>query len=336
MSEAPVSPPASSEEGSSSMPSRSERFRNVMLGLAGGISALVIPLLGFYYTSSDKEREVAKDFVEISTKVLSDKPSDENRPLRKWAIDVLDKYSPVPLPADLKTFLVNNQPIYTAPGGISQNTLQNLESNGMILGIFLSHSNNTPDIAALKAHHIEFAYIRLSQGASFLDPKAEEYITQARNKSLKIGLYHFFVPDVDTDAQFANFQSVLRRVPWDLPPMIDCEELPAHPVPADYAARVARFAQKIEESFRIRPVIYTVAAFANGSLNESVAKYPLFIANFGAAADRGRPTLPKWWTNYLFWHVAASVADDPVLRAYDIIAFMGTEASLASLAPPPN
>ena len=75
--------------------SPSERFRNIALGIAGVISSVLIPLLGLYYTSRDKEREVSKGFVEIATKILSDKPSDENKPLRQWAIALIDNYSAV-------------------------------------------------------------------------------------------------------------------------------------------------------------------------------------------------------------------------------------------------
>jgi GH25 family lysozyme M1 (1,4-beta-N-acetylmuramidase) len=340
MSDAPAngpSPPAS--ESGPPTTSRSERFRNVMLGLAGAITAVVIPVLGIYYTSSDKEREVSKDFVEISTKILSDKPSDDNRPLREWAIAVLDKYSPVPLSVSTKALLLNSQPIYSNPatiaGAISQKSLQNLEEGGLTLGIFLSHFNSAPDFAALKAHQIEFAYIKLSQGTSFIDAKAGEYVMQARAAGLKVGVYHFFIADDDADAQFAHFQSALQGVQWDLPPMMDCEEQAGHKAPADYAARVASFAEKVVETYHVKPLIYAGSAFANASLDQSVAKYPLFIANFGAAT-RGNPTLPKWWTSYLFWHVAPGVADDPVLRTYDIIAFKGSAAGLASLAPSRN
>lgn len=334
MSETPLGPPTNPSV-SSPTPSRIEHFRNLMIGLAGAITAVVIPVLGIYYTSSDKEREVSKDFVEISTKILSDKPTEDNKPLREWAIAVLDRYSPVPLSFNTKQLLLNNQPIYSSSGsGVSQKTLQTLENSGMILGIFLSHHNITPDFAALKAHQVEFTYIKLTQGNSILDSKANEYASQAKAKGLKVGLYHFFIPDIDSDAQFANFQTALQNIQWDLPPMIDCEDVPNHPLPADYAKRVAHFAEKVEETLHVKPVIYTGAFGASESLDQSVSKYPLFIASF--RAEQVSPKLPKWWKGYLFWHLADNVIDDPVLHSYDIIAFKGTPTSLALLATTRN
>lgn len=35
--------------------SGSERFRNIALGVAGVLSSVLIPLLGLYYTSRDKD-----------------------------------------------------------------------------------------------------------------------------------------------------------------------------------------------------------------------------------------------------------------------------------------
>ena len=81
--------------------SGSERFRNIALGLAGIISSVLIPLIGFYYASRDKEREVSKGFVEIATR-FSDKPTDDNKPLREWAIALIDNYSAVRLPEDAR------------------------------------------------------------------------------------------------------------------------------------------------------------------------------------------------------------------------------------------
>jgi hypothetical protein len=83
----------------------SERFRNLALGAAGIISSVFIPLAGLYAASRDKEKEVDKGFVEIATQILSDKPTPDNAPLRKWAIDIIDHYSAIKLAPQAKTTL---------------------------------------------------------------------------------------------------------------------------------------------------------------------------------------------------------------------------------------
>src|ERR1700730_12784077 len=91
--------------------SSSERFRNISLGIAGVISSVLIPILGLYYTSRDKDREVSKGFVELATKILSDNPTESNKPLREWAVSLIDNYSAVSLPEKARTSLLNKQPI---------------------------------------------------------------------------------------------------------------------------------------------------------------------------------------------------------------------------------
>src|SRR5215472_10664672 len=104
----------------------SERFRNISLGIAGVVSSVFIPVLGIYYTSRDKDREVSKGFVEIATKILSDNPTDSNKPLREWAISLIDNYSAVRLPEAARTALLNKQSIFGSDTGVvvSRATLQ--------------------------------------------------------------------------------------------------------------------------------------------------------------------------------------------------------------------
>jgi|SRR5215472_781595 len=319
---------------SEQLPSHSERFRNVALGLAGVLSSILIPLLGFYFTEHDKQREVAKDFVEIAIKILSEKPSEDNKPLRQWAISLINSYSTIPLTGDASKSLLNNQPFFTVTGGsISPETSQRLEESGFVLGVDASHVN-AGDFALLKQRGVKFVFIKSSQGASFVDPKATTFAASARQNGVLVGLYHFFTGD-PVDAQFANFAKQLTSIPWDLPPVIDCENLPARlgPMPTDYASRVLQFATRLSEQFGAKPIIYTGASFANSHLDETVSGYPLFITQWRKDFAPGQqPTLPNWWKGYAFWNVGEGVTGDAVLSVYDIDVFKGSSADLAALS----
>jgi lysozyme len=311
--------------------SGSERFRNIALGLAGIISSVLIPLIGFYYTSRDKEREVSKGFVEIATKILSDKPTDDNKPLREWAIALIDNYSAVRLPDDARSALLNSQQIFegtSTPGSTSRARLQQLQHTGYTLGLTISQFDPPVDFSAVKQRGIQFAVIRVSQGTSRVDAKGIEYAKSAKRSGLKIGAYHFFTPNDDVGAQLTNFLAQLQSMQWDLPPTIDCEELPGATMPADYASRVDQFGAQLEQRLGIKPIIYTGFSFANRYLDQGASAFPLFIAQFGA---RPTPTIPKWWKDYAFWHVAEGVNDDPLLARYDVVAFKGKPEELAAL-----
>jgi GH25 family lysozyme M1 (1,4-beta-N-acetylmuramidase) len=312
--------------------SRSEHFRNIALGTAGIISSVLIPLIALYYTSRDKEREVSKGFVEIATKILSDKPTDDNKPLREWAIALIDNYSSVTLSDEARKALLNKQPIFEGSGGVgtSRARFQQLQEDGRILGVIVSKYDGSPDFSALKERGIRFAFLKASQGATrSIDSKGIEYAKSAKQNGLAVGLYHVFLPDLEVDAQFANFANALASVPRDLPPLIDCEPIGGKTAPADYASRVELFATQLEARFGVKPLIYTFSSFANQHLDQRLARFPLFVAQFGS---RTTPVVPKWWKDYLFWHLAEGVNDDPLLRAYDIVAFKGPAGDFAALS----
>jgi hypothetical protein len=181
----------------------------VALGIAGIISSVLIPLLGLYYTSRDKEREVAQGFVEVATKILSDKPTDDNKPLREWAISLIDNYSAVPLPAEARNALLNNQQIFVGPNAAfatSRAGLRELEDQGLTVGISVSHFNGSINFSMVAERGIRFAFIKASQGESFVDAEAPKSATAAHQAGLKVGLYHFFIPTGDVEKQFAISQ----------------------------------------------------------------------------------------------------------------------------------
>jgi lysozyme len=219
-------------------------------------------------------------------------------------------------------------PAPTTSGEISKEKVTQLLSSGFVLGVSVSHFNAAIDFALLKDRGVRFAYIKLTSGAFIVDPAGLNTAKLALSSGIKVGLYHFFRPADDIDAQARNFVKNAAPISWELPPVIDCEDFPAEQIPSDYAARVDHFAAILEEQFRVRPIIYTPRSFATAHFDEREAKYPLFIAQFTASVA---PSVPKPWSDFTFWHVGPGVSDDSVLHGYDIIAFKGSVADLDAL-----
>ncbi|UUZ72962.1 hypothetical protein LP415_05625 [Polaromonas sp. P1(28)-8] len=77
------------------------------------ISALAIPvvlaLIGYFVQRSLADAGLKKDYVQMALGVLKDQPTKENAQLRQWAIAVLDKNSPVPIPSTLKSQLATTK-----------------------------------------------------------------------------------------------------------------------------------------------------------------------------------------------------------------------------------
>lgn len=78
------------------------------------LSAVAIPvilaLIGYFVQSSLADAGLKKDYVQMALGVLKEQPTKENEQLRQWAIAVLDKNSPVTIPASLKSQLVKSTP----------------------------------------------------------------------------------------------------------------------------------------------------------------------------------------------------------------------------------
>ena len=73
------------------------------------VSAIAVPvvlaILGYFVQGSLADAGLKKDYVQMALTVLKEEPSKENEQLRKWAISILDKNSPVPLSKSLKSQL---------------------------------------------------------------------------------------------------------------------------------------------------------------------------------------------------------------------------------------
>ena len=89
--------------------------------------------------------------------------------------------------------------------------------------IDVSHYQPPVDWAKARAAGISGVYIKVSQGASFIDKAAAEHHDSAKAAGLLVGCYHFCTND-DANKQFSNYAGAADRVgSWDLPPALDCE-----------------------------------------------------------------------------------------------------------------
>ncbi|WP_343654128.1 glycoside hydrolase family 25 protein [Paraburkholderia caribensis] len=311
---------------------KSEDFKNIALGVAGVISSVCIPLLGLHYTnqqsaresertSQQKAQEVAKGFVELGVKILSDRPTEDNQPLRKWAIDLINQNATIKLPRDAENALLHNVPLVSdsATSGItSKSVVDSIINRGYTLGVVLTPFDRASSVSlkTLKESGIEFIYIKDNNPSV-----AAELANEASKVGLHVGLYHFFWAQRDADAQFKLFMSSINSVSTDLPPVVDCEGVAGNAT-KEFANRALDFIARIAQEGHLRPVVYVDKGFADEYLDARFSKYPLWIAKM-SYDEKTEPTLPKWWTSYALWHFAVS-AGVPALQGRNVIAFKGS------------
>lgn len=72
---------------------------------------IVLAIIGNQYNKSIKEREIQGKFVELAVQILDKKPTEENVNIRKWAAEVINKYSGVKLSDSTKNDLIERVPL---------------------------------------------------------------------------------------------------------------------------------------------------------------------------------------------------------------------------------
>lgn len=163
----------------------------------------------------------------------------------------------------------------------------------------------------VKASGIDFAFVKATEGISFLDSRFFRNWGEMRRAGILRGAYHFFRPALDPAQQAAHFLNTVGEIMYafDLPPVLDVENSPSF-VRQEFMQfplenrqqRVLKWLQIVEQNTGRTPIIYTNPDTWQTSLGNSskFSRFPLWIANYNVAA----PFVPgmNWggrgWT---FW-----------------------------------
>lgn len=76
-----------------------EKARTVSTLVASIFIPLVVVAITQMYTRADAQRQREARYVELAIEILREKPRDETQAIRNWAIEIMNNYSPVKLPA---------------------------------------------------------------------------------------------------------------------------------------------------------------------------------------------------------------------------------------------
>lgn len=185
----------------------------------------------------------------------------------------------------------------------------------------------------MKAAGNEFAIVRVSDGIKYPDDYFARNWAETKRAGLVRGLYQFFRPKVDINAQVDLLVSKLTAAgglePGDLPPVMDFEDntsgLPASTV----AARGKEWLIAVEQRLGVRPIIYT-AVFMQNYLIDDFSDYVLQVANYGVSC----PDLPRQWSNWALWQTTDKGRVSGITGDVDLDVFNGDFASLMALTVP--
>ena len=132
-----------------------------------------------------------------------------------------------------------------------------------------------------KNTHIQFVYIKATEGRSLVDKRYRANIAAAREAGLRVGSYHFFTSRSSAQAQFRNFSSVADKQQQDLIPLVDVEEKGVRSwTPAQVVDSLSVFVSLVKQHYGKLHVIYSGSHFYNEVLAPHFNHHLLFIAAY--------------------------------------------------------
>jgi lysozyme len=169
------------------------------------------------------------------------------------------------------------------------------------MGIDVSHYQGDIDWGQVKDSGITFAFLKATEGTTFVDDTFSQNLQNARSVGIKVGAYHFMRAASASEARReADFFIEQIRANGgfellDLPPVLDIEIAVAD-TKSQISAIVRAWVNRVIRIAGRQPLIYTYPYFADQYLDASLNDIPLWLANYGVDQPKDR----SGWTHWTF------------------------------------
>lgn len=179
----------------------------------------------------------------------------------------------------------------------------------MTLGIDISHHTGEHDWHWLLGTGIEFAFIKATEGSTFIDHLFAHNWESMHATGIPCGAYHFAHPGTEPVAQAAHFCSVVGTLaPEDLQPVLDLEVDDGQP-PSRVVEWMVAFLEAAEARLDTRFILYT-GGFWRRTLGDpacaTAGRRKLWTARYG-----GIPILPRPWNAWAIWQFSDGIHSVP-------------------------
>jgi len=202
-----------------------------------------------------------------------------------------------------------------------------------IHGMDVSYYEDSIDWNAAHGAGIDFAFVRVSDGTTYRDPKFAAYWAGARAAGVLRGAYQFFRPAEDPIAQAELLLDLMGPLdPGDLPPVIDVEVSGGLTQP-EVAASVQSWVTHVAQRTGRVPIVYAgLYSWPDLTNSADVTTSPLWVAQYTSAAC---PNIPGPWPRWTFWQYSSTGSMPGIPGAMlDVNVFDGTLDDLRHFAEP--
>lgn len=173
--------------------------------------------------------------------------------------------------------------------------IADLELDVEATGIDVSNNNGHVDFAAVHKAGYRFAFLKASEGTTFVDSYFASNAKAAKAAGLRVGAYHFLDAS-PAAAQAKHFAARIHAAglkPGDLLPVADVEKTGVT------TGQAVAFIDAVHRELGVKPLIYTSPGFARWP---STFGCRLWVAHYGVS----HPTIPPPWTAYAAWQHSQS------------------------------
>lgn len=172
-----------------------------------------------------------------------------------------------------------------------------------------------------ESFELSFVFIRATAGKTKVDKRFKENWKASKERQLIRGAYHYYRPNENSIEQAENFIKNVRLKKGDLPPVLDIEKLPKSQSIDSLKVGLRRWLKKVEQHYKIKPIIYSGESYYTDFLKEEFSEYPLWIANY----NFWRNDLESDWQ---FWQFTEKAQIQGIEGMVDINIFNGDKNKL--------
>ena len=171
---------------------------------------------------------------------------------------------------------------------------------------------------------LQFVFIRATAGNNKVDSKFKENWKNAKEHNFIRGAYHYYRPNENSIEQANNFIKTVKLQKGDFPPVLDIEQLPKNQSIDSLKVGLKRFLKKIDEHYKVKPIIYSGEKYYTSFLKEEFSEYTFWVANYNFWVEDIKD-------DWLFWQFSEKASIDGISEKVDLNVYNGTPKMLQYL-----